>query len=321
VEEYQQPACSRDEFDRLLQLFSDSPQDALRSGTPIALIRLGTWYALWPFFYHVMHPDLTLLTLLMRKQSSAWHNTIGATAGQIAQYIRSQLTPQPNVLTAAIRVKKHVGDIDLALYDRNTGHLLLCEVKTVFDRFRTRYQLSNYAEQRVNFTRANQQLRASKQAIENGDWSLRDIFQQSLNERPARISLLILTWWDLYNLNLEGADGDILVCNFRIFQYLFSESPGDVAALVTAIDDLSRIYCPGAWTDDFFEVDGRRVVFRTLKQTDILPPNEHLQPMLTSDLSRKVTADLPRFPADWRQQVAAQGEDPKIYDFWGADQP
>jgi hypothetical protein len=92
--------------------------------------------------------------LLMRKHPHDWNNTVGSDLAEVADTLCARLPAVPGLLFATMKKKAGIGDIDLAIYDRRSHVLLLCEIKTVFDRFRTSYQLSNFAGQRVNFAKA-----------------------------------------------------------------------------------------------------------------------------------------------------------------------
>jgi hypothetical protein len=52
---------------------------------------------------------------------------------------RSQLVSKPQLLFTTTKQRRGIGDIDLGVYEMESRVLLLCEIKTVFDRFRTNF--------------------------------------------------------------------------------------------------------------------------------------------------------------------------------------
>jgi RHS repeat-associated protein len=117
-----------------------------------------------------------------------------------AHYVSAQLNNPSSVLSKVCRAKKGVGDIDIGIVNLNTGDIMLCEVKTVFDRFRTNHQLSNFVDQRVNYEKAVRQLRATESAIVDGHWKIGDIFETKAVIPPSgKIFKIILTWWDIFD--------------------------------------------------------------------------------------------------------------------------
>jgi hypothetical protein len=73
----------------------------------------------------------------------------------------------------------------MAVFDHATGELLICEIKTVFDHFRTEFQVSNITEDRVNFEKALQQLNVARNALLAEQWSLRDVVGSQGNWSPG----------------------------------------------------------------------------------------------------------------------------------------
>ena len=222
----------------------------------------------------------------------------------------------------ATRKKKlGVGDIDLGIYDPRSRVLLLCEIKTVFDRFRTNYQISNFTGQRVNFDKAEKQLAVSTHAIVSGSWTLSDIFGCSAHFRPPkRILPLVLTWYDQHNPWLGGSDANPVSCNFRVFQHLFTQARGNLSLLHESIAQLSRIYCVAARRPyGLPRVDKGVAVTRDV-QTDALPPEDVLRGMPLSKFVRKEIEHLAKFPRDWPEQIRAQGRSPCDYHIYEYDE-
>jgi hypothetical protein len=217
------PAIDRDEWDALVDFNAVTPGEGLEWGLQAAFIRFGETFAAWPFVFHVLHPDLNFLTLLVRRYSDLWSRTIGADLALVADRMAARVPDDGRFIARARRQRKGVGEVDLAILDRATGDVMVVELKTVFDRFRTHVQLSNFAEQRVNFAKAIVQAQRAADAIRDGDWSLRDLFGKEAPTSPSIVTPALLTWWDTYNPTL-GSDNSIICGNFACFEYLLAES-------------------------------------------------------------------------------------------------
>ena len=132
---YKRHPLARPQFDTLLALMSSDIADAKSAGVVISFLRIGDWYRYWWFAYHVLVPSLVFVSALQRKYSDLWSRTFGSDMALVADYIASQLPANPDVVVITRRAKKGIGDIDLALLNTKSNELLLCELKTVFDRF------------------------------------------------------------------------------------------------------------------------------------------------------------------------------------------
>jgi hypothetical protein len=257
----------------------------------------------------------------MRKYPEDWNNTVGSDLAKVADTIRNGLPDKPNLLFGIMKKKKGVGDIDLGIYDSESRVLLLCEIKTVFDRFRTNYQLSNFIDQRVNFDKAASQLVAAKEAIENGEWKLSEIFNCKLDGSPSRILTVVLTWYDLHNPWVGIAETNLVSCNFRVFRYLFAQAGGNLDMVYEAIFQLSRIYCVAVLQPSFqLPVEGQEVFVKRQVQTELLPPNEELDQMQLCEIVRQESASLPKLPANWRDQLVDIGQNMHDYHIYGFDE-
>ena len=179
----------------------------------------------------------------MRKYSDEWDNTVGSELAKVADAVCAGLQRVTGLFFATRKKKASIGDIDLGIYDSRSRVLLLCEIKTVFDRFRTNYQRSNFTGQRVDFARAATQLSRSADAITHGVWKLSEIFDRKLEGVPARILSLVLTWYDQHNPWVGIEATNLQSCNFRVFRYLFEQGNGELVKVHEAIAQLSRIYC------------------------------------------------------------------------------
>lgn len=312
--EYKQETISKESFIALVDAISISPEEALSWGFPSPLIRIGSWYVHWFFAFHVMHPSLLIISLLSKKYSDAWNNSVGSAMGNIASTLGKRIPKYKNLLIADQRKKKKLGDIDLAIYDKKTKHLFLCEIKTVFDRFRTNYQLDNFVEQRVNFDKANKQLRNNEKAIRNGIWKIADIFGQKITEDPKTISLVILTWWDILNSNLETQNKDIHQCNFLTFIYLVKLAKGNLDNVATYLKIFSEMYCV-AVVEEMPMPDINISLFYE-RQTDLLAPLSKLERFCIDETLSNEIKTLQKFPEDWKTQLIESGEIIPGYKFY-----
>ena len=308
------PALAPGEFETFVDAVSLSVQEATSWGIPSPFLRLGTRFFRWPFAFHVMHPNLTLLALLMKRYTQQWDRTVGSGAAHIAKYLVRRLKPSAEIFVATCKIKKGVGDLDVVIYNAATGDFLLCEVKTVFDRFRTNMQIANFTNQRVNYRKAVGQLRTSAREIESGRWSLKDIFPSCPASKPTRILPVVLTWWDIYDPFQGTADSDIAVANFRIFEELLEIANGDVGALHQALLGLSAVRCPAGLRRVHIPVE--QETFATVEiefQTDALPPSSSASRAALNSLAASAISDIASFPEDWREQLIGKGEDPDQY--------
>ncbi len=320
AEEWGLAPIADDRFRRLVDFFSAPPEIVESWGIAVSFVRFGDWFAYWPFVHHVLPPSLTFLSLLMRKYPDDWNNTVGSDLSKVADAVCAGLPTTPGLLFVTRKTKTGVGDIDLGIYDRRSRVLLLCEIKTVFDRFRTNYQFSNFSGQRANFAKAAAQLAAAKDAIINGAWKLSEIFGQKLDGPPARVLSLVLTWYDIHNPWVGIEATNLASCNFRVFQYLFTQAGGDLAMLHEAIAQLSRIFCVAGLHSWQLPVQGEKVAVKREVQTDLLPPKEMLDKMPLSDLVIREIETLPKLPANWREQLEAIGQSLRDYHIYGFDE-
>jgi hypothetical protein len=265
------PARPSMDFDRLLSLFASDVEEAQKIGLAVPFIHIGGWYLRWPYFFHTLHPSLSCLALALRRHSDVWSHTVGSQSSLVADYVAGRLGMRTDVNIKVRVQKKAVGDMDIVALDRRRNELLICEVKTVFDRFRTNYQLGNFADQRVNFEKAIKQLRRCAAAIQEGSWPLSSIFEGA-SGAPSSIHLLVLTWWDIFNPMLGTGDEDVLACNFVTFEYLWKEANGNVADVCAALRELSSSYCVGRLHRDTLVYEDGETEYLREVQTDVLPP-------------------------------------------------
>lgn len=305
---YGRDELSRESFEKLMDILSSDLGAAHTAGTSVPFIRFGDWVRAWPFSYHTMLPELVFVTAVQNKQPKLWSNTFGSGLALAAVHLASRLAPFDNLIIKTLRRKSGVGDIDLAIYDKKTHRLLLCEIKTVFDKFRTDFQLSNFAVQKVNFEKARQQLIASQDAIASGAWKMEDIFGHDVKQPPSKIDRMLVLWRDQMNPTLDTTD-PIPVVTFDTFVYLFSESKGDLAEFVDTIRQLEQVFWVSRHVDDFFSLgDGQVLVSRELEM-DMLPPLSFLNRFEMTGLAFRELGTLRHLPENWREQMAARGEE------------
>lgn len=295
---------SKVEVSQLLEKLVPTLDEAINWGIATPFVRFNDWYMRWPFAYHVIHPNLAILATLMRKNPDAWNNTVGSGAAKVSNYLVSKLNKFSNLKLSTCKVKRNIGDIDIAIFNVETNELLICEVKTVFDRFRTNHQHRNYSKQRVNFEKAAQQLIATENAIKNDIWKLSDIFDNTVIDKPNKIFKLVLTWWDIYDPYKKTENSSIAVSNFKLFEFIFNKSKGDISQVHQTLIELSELVCPCSIHNDYTEIDDFFMKWTIEKQTDCLPPLSSNRRQNLSIFSKDLINDIKSFPEDWKEQQA-----------------
>lgn len=201
--------------------------------------------------------------------------------------------------------------------------LVVCELKSVFDRFRSRQHLRTFVSGK--FDKAVDQLRPKVEAIRAAHtgkemtvprWPMKDIFSNRVDEAPAQVVPVILNWWDVFDYTIGTDDEDILCCNVRAFRFLFRRCAGRLDRLTDVIRTLSGVFCVAQATGRTLRFEGREVDFWQEDQLDRLPPLEELRPRVY----RRAVVDqlklLPMMPSDWREQTREAGHDPRIFNFY-----
>jgi hypothetical protein len=224
----------------LVRIFSRSPQESCDLLLPVPFFSIGERYLRYPGFSRIMSSAMGLLTILIRSHEQDWNNSVGSTLARAADVIASTLPPFKH-LRAATRRKLKKGDIDLALYDVRTRHLLLCEVKAVYDKHRTVLHMHRFEEAKVKVVHAVTQLRKAAEAIRDGV-DMNGIFQAKLPP-PLRVSGVLLTWFDPVDLTVGTPDEDILSLNFATFRYLLRAAEGDLDQFYRSAHDLRNVWC------------------------------------------------------------------------------
>lgn len=314
--EYEIESHNKQAFDEMVDLYTLTPEQAVEWGVPSAFILIDDWYLCWPFYFSIMDQCLLLISLFHRKKSNGWSKTLGSYTSKISFYLAENLPRFSNALIASERLIQNSGDMDLVIYDKGSQHLLICEVKSVFDKFRTNYQYTNFYSQRVNVEKAVVQLRKNKQIVEQGLISLDDIFISKRLGMPKKISLMILTWWDISDLTIDTVDEDILSCNFKTFKYLYKEACGNISLLVNAADKLRTTYCPAKLCE--ISLMHNELLLNCLRevQTAALPPRIEIEGDDVAKMINTLTKDIATFPKDWKEQLVKNDEDPNSYHFY-----
>jgi hypothetical protein len=286
----------------LVEAFSLTPAESARYLLPVPFFNYGDHYIRAEGFGHILSPAMGLLTIAIRKHEDAWNRTLGSTLAKAADVIAADLAPHRNVLVRARRRIKPHGDIDLALYDRSSRHMLMCEVKTVYDKHRTAIHLHRFEDQKVRLSHAIDQLRTAKQAVMDGTVDLKGVFGEPL-PAPEKVDLALLTWIDPIDLTVGTADQDILSLNFATFKYLFRSSGSDLGALVRAVRELRELWC----------VAQRRpidlgVPFPVTLEVQIgaIDAKRDLAFLELSELTRRLIDELPHLEDGWQEEPAAE---------------
>jgi hypothetical protein len=310
---YKRQQMARPQFDALMALLSSDISEAKAAGFVTPFLRIGEWYRYWFFAYHVLLPAFAFVSALQRKYADLWSRTFGSDMALVADYIASQLPAHPDVAIVTRRGKKGLGDIDLVLFNKKSNQLLLCELKTVFDKFRTDFQSTNFTLQRVNFDKAILQLQTAAAAIADGRWPLREILPNFNFVAPPKVFKLILLWRDHPNPTLDTATY-IPVVDFSSFIYLAKECKFQLGELVEAIEQLAKIYMASIFTDDFFiPLGDEKLKIQREGEIGALPPLEFIRGLAISELALRECSSLTHLPEDWKAQ--AEHEEPRPLSF------
>jgi hypothetical protein len=259
-----------------------------------------------------MLPELVFITAVQQKYTAIWARTFGTDMAFVADVVAARLPKFRNIVIATRRQKRGVGDIDLAIYDVERQHLLLCEIKTVFDKFRTEFQAGNFINQKVNFERAIQQLSAANVAIESGVWTMKEIFEGGTGS-PSKIFRLLLLWRDHINPSLDGGEC-IPVVDFASFIYMYERCAGDLEKLIRSLTQLEKLFWVSKYEDYTLPVGGAFVEVLREGEIGCLPPADHLRGLPLTDVVLEEALSLLHLPDDWEHQRDAAG-DKSIYLF------
>lgn len=226
---------------RLMNLFSLTPKEAKEYSLPVPFFRIGSQYLRYDGFLHIMSPAMGLLTILIRKHEASWSKTLGSTLAHAADIVAISLQPYPNI-AVAVRRNFAGGDVDLGLYDITRRHLLICEVKTVYDKHRTTYQMHRFEEAKVNVQRAVDQLARSTAALKAGSLNVAMIFGRNL-PAPLHVDKALLTRLGPVDITMDTPHEDVLSLNFATLRYLYQRCNGNITNMVRSIKELRNIWC------------------------------------------------------------------------------
>jgi hypothetical protein len=224
-----------------MNLFSLTPKEAQEYSLPVPFFRMGSHYLRYDSFLHIMSPAMGLLTIVIRKHEANWSKTLGSTLAHAADVVAASLPPYPDV-AVAVRRNFAGGDVDLGLYDITRRHLLICEVKTVYDKHRTIYQMHRFEQAKVNVQRAVDQLARTTAALSAGSLSVATIFGRKL-PAPLHIDQALLTWLDPVDLTMDTPHEHVLSLNFATLRYLHQRYDGNITNMVRSIKELRNIWC------------------------------------------------------------------------------
>lgn len=308
IEEFERDPIERDEFNRLMDLFASDPETARRIGSVAPFLKIGSLYRSWPFVYHAMLPELVFIALVQGKRGDIWSTTFGSDLARAADYLAGQLPKFENVTVVTRSKKNGIGDIDMGIYDHESGELLICEIKTVFDRFRTEFQASNFTDDRVNFGKAVQQLNAARDALSSGQWSLKDIVGKGVPPKPSKVYRMALLWRDHVNPSLDGGDF-VPACDFSTFRYLFRQCAGKPGLVAASVEQLEKIFWVSKYRNDFWPVGDKQLAYAREAETDCLPPMSFFDKLPLNDIVRTEIHTLRHFPENWAEQLKAAGDE------------
>lgn len=315
IKKYNQVKISKETFKELIELFSVTTEEADSWSVQSPFIKFGHGYALWVHYFKSMHPNLLLIVMWTKKHSDLWNNTLGGQFAKVASYIKGELDDYEGIFIVTEKKRKGIGDIDLAIYDSVHDHIVICEIKSVFDKFRTNYQLNNYINQRVNFDKANKQLKKNYDAIESGIWSMQEIFSHRIH-KPRNITKIIITWWDIINPNVGTEDEENITCNIAVFKYLYNKSKGNIPKFIETIKELSKIYCPAKLVVNSTYNGDEKIEFIKEIQTDILPAQINISKMNLSIDTMNEIENMAKFPDDWENQIRKSNDNTDSWYFY-----
>jgi hypothetical protein len=299
---YHRPLVPRLEFDLLLELLSCAIKDARSTGVVIPFLRFGNWYRFWFFAYHVLIPGLVFISAIQRQYSEIWSRTFGSEMAVVADYIASLLPTSKKISIMTRREKKGLGDADLVIFDSSSNELLVCELKTVFDRFRTDFQSTNFTLQRVNFDKAIRQLDASCDAIADGRWPLKDLLPNDAIQTMPVIYKLIILWRDIPNPTLDKGSF-VPVIDLASFVYLYKQCNGRPREIVETVEQLSKIYMASTYATQSLEVGGEKIEWMREVEIGGLPPLSFIRSLVVSYRTQQEYQTLAHLPEDWTTQL------------------
>jgi hypothetical protein len=250
--------------------------------------KLNGRYLRNPCFLKVQNFTVGLLTIAIRLHEKAWSRTLGSSLAKAADTIISMLPELPRLKVSARR-RYPGGDVDVALYDIETQELLVCEVKTVYDKHRTDSLIHRYEDAKINVQKACSQLRETVRAISAGEISMRQLFNTDLSE-PQRVHRVLLTWFDPIDITMGTPEEEVLSMNFATFIWLIRAAQGDVKAMAKSVIELRNL-----WTLSVvrkFDLGQPELTSELERQTSYLDKRSSLDGLSLSPLTEWIVNEL-----------------------------
>jgi len=284
----QYAAISEDKLLAALHEFSMAPTEASTSLMHPPFYRLHGKLLRNPCFLRANDPIASLLTIAIRRHERVWNNTLGSTLARAADTLASMLKPVTR-LELAVRRNFQGGDVDLALYDTVSHELLICEVKTVYDKHHTDCLLFRFEEAKVNVNRACSQLRATESVIASGQLTMSGLFGKKL-PHPVRVHKALLTWLDPVDLTMGTPNESVISLNFASFLYLVHAAEGNLPAMTKSIHELRNIWSVAKTRR--LDLDQAELNADVEVQVGLLDARDALAQLPLDELTRKFVAEL-----------------------------
>ncbi|WP_434728513.1 hypothetical protein [Pseudomonas soli] len=241
-----------------------------------------------PCFINAQGMTASLLTIAIRRHERDWNNTLGSTLARAADTLKA-LLPVLSHLKVAVRRKFPGGDVDLALYDTQSNELLVCEVKTVYDKHNVDSLMHRFEEAKVNVDKATSQLDETALAISGGQLSMMRIFGEKL-AAPKAVHKVLLTWLDPVDLTMGTVHEEVMCMNFAIFIGLIHASEGNVQVVATTAHELRNIWSVALSRP--LDLSQPELTAKLEVQTNLLDSRSDLESLGLSPLSSKIIAQM-----------------------------
>lgn len=294
-----------DKLLRALHTFSMAPTETSASLMHPPFYRLHGKLLRNPCFLHAHDPIASLLTIAIRRHEQVWNNTLGSTLARAADTLASMLRPVSR-LEIAVRRNFPGGDVDLALYDTVSHELLICEVKTVYDKHRADSLLFRFERAKVNVDRACSQLKATESAIASGRLTMDGLFGKKLSQ-PTRVHKTLLTWLDPVDLTMGTQHEAIISLNFALFLCLVHAADGDLPTMMKSIHELRNLW-PVARIREL-DLGQPELNADVEVQVGLLDARDTLAQLSLNELTRKFVAELSSISDD---DVVPESDEPWI---------
>ena len=268
----------------LISMFAMKPSESSKSLLAIPFYKLHGKYLRNPAFIKFQNISIGLLTILIRNNEKLWSETLGSTLAKAADQVLSTLPKFPNIKSAVRKTFKG-GDIDLSLYDSNTGHMFSIEIKTVYDKHGVDSLLHRFINSKVNLPKAIKQIRETEKVISSGSLNMKDIFGENLDQ-PTKIHSVLLTWFDSMDLTVGTTDEDIFSLNFVVLRMMLILSEGNLELLARSVHELRNIWLLSR--DREVDLGEEKLDSYLEEQLNIIDLREDLSTLDLSDLTMKL---------------------------------